>query len=110
MAELDAASTQSLRSARQHLASGVLPLRKESEMARIHHVSTTAALLVCLVGSPLGGTLFASEEEPSSSEAPSSQSMSNTSSPPPTLVHSPFRLTDERLTADAPIGAASSQA
>jgi len=79
-------------------------------MARIDHVSTTAALIVCLVGSPLVGTLFASDAEPSSSQAPSSQSVTNTSVPAPTFVHSPFRLIDERLTADASVGAANAQA
>ena len=105
-------------------------------MARTHRVPTTAALIVCLVGSPWGGTLFASEEEPSSSEGPSSQPISNTTSeaegptspaaatsvdraatardlfsgPPSTLKRSRFTLTDERLTADAPVGAADMQA
>jgi len=105
-------------------------------MARTHRVSTTVALIVCVAGNPWGGTLFASEEEPASSEVLSSQSVSNTtaetqgatspasavsvdrpatardlfSGAPFTLVRSPFTLTDERLTADAPVGAASAQA
>jgi hypothetical protein len=88
-------------------------------MARTHRVSTTAALIVCLVGSPGGGTLFASEEEPSSSGAQSSQSVSNTTSavsvdwpatardlfsdPASTLGRSPF-------TPDASVRAVSAQA
>ena len=101
-------------------------------MTRTHRVPTTAALIVCLVGSSWGGTLFASEEEPSPSEAPSSQSVSNTTSeaqgatspaaaipveghgssfdPPSTLTPSSFTLTDERFPVDAPVGAADGHA
>jgi hypothetical protein len=78
-------------------------------MARIDRVSTTAALIVCLAGSPLVATLFASDAEHSSSEGTSSQSVTNSSVPPAPLVRSPFRLVDERLAADAPIGAANAQ-
>jgi hypothetical protein len=96
-------------------------------MARIHRVPTTAALIVCLAGSPGGGIVFASEEEPSSNQAPSSQLVSSTTSeaqgttspaaaisvarpatvrdmfsgPPSILKRSPFTLTHERLTADS---------
>jgi hypothetical protein len=50
-------------------------------MAETHRLSTTGALIVCLVGTQCSGTLFASEQEPTSwSEAPSSQPVVNSSS------------------------------
>jgi hypothetical protein len=105
-------------------------------MARTHRVSTTATLIVCLVGSPWGGTLFATEEVRSSSDASASPSISNgaletqeatstaaaiTADPAAMekdplsgftsdVSRSPFTLTDVRLTADAPKGAATAQA
>jgi hypothetical protein len=103
-------------------------------MARAHGMPTTVALIVCLVGNPWGGTLFASDEEPSSNEAPSSQPVGTTTSEGPEATspsaaipvdrpamegnlfsgppskRSPFPLTDERLTADAAAGAADAQA
>jgi len=104
-------------------------------MARPHRLSTTGALIVCLVGTQWSGTLFASQEEPSSTGAPSSQSVVTSTSeaqgrtsarpaaavlaaeqPPSatefsrsTVERSPFTLNDEGLTANAPFGAASAQ-
>jgi hypothetical protein len=75
-------------------------------MAGTHRL-TTAALIVCLVGGPWVGTLFASEQEPSPREAPTSQ-LGNVSDPSSTLERSPFALTDWRITADAPVEAAGS--
>ena len=81
-------------------------------MARIHRLSTTGALIVCLVGSQLSGTLFASEEHPSSSAAPASSA--EPSSQP--VVDSPsagqtsrFTLHNEIFSANAPLGEASPQ-
>jgi hypothetical protein len=104
-------------------------------MARTHRLSTTGALIVCLVGTQGSGTLFASEEKPSSSAALSSQSVANSTSeaqgrtsasaapavsaseqpasatelPRSTAGRSLFMLNDEILTATAPLGAASAQ-
>jgi hypothetical protein len=105
-------------------------------MARTHRVSTTAALIVCLVGSPWSGTLVAAEEIRSSSDASASPSGSNAaletqesnssaaaittdpapmekdslSASPSDVRRSPFTITDVRLMADAPGGAATAQA
>ena len=73
-------------------------------MSRMYRASTTAALILCLVGSSLGGTLFASEAELSPSDVPSSQAVSPSSERPL------FTLTDEPLTADAPAGATTTHA
>jgi hypothetical protein len=104
-------------------------------MARTHRLSTTGALIVCLVGTQWSGTLFASEEEPSSRAAPSSQSVVNSTSevqggtsarpaaavsageqpasatelPRSTVERSRFTLSNEILTANGPLGAASAQ-
>jgi len=82
-------------------------------MARTHRLSTTGALIVCLVGTQWSGTLLASEEKPSSSAAPSSQSAVNNASETqerPTLERSPFTLSDATLAANAPLGPANAQA
>jgi hypothetical protein len=105
-------------------------------MAGTHRLSTTAALIVCLVGSPWSGTLFASEEVRSASDASASPSVSNSaletreatapaaaiaadppamekallSGSPSDVKRSPFALSDEQLTAAAPGGAAAAQA
>jgi hypothetical protein len=55
-------------------------------MARTRRWSTTAALIVCLVGTQWTGTLFASEED----------------LPPSTTAHLRFTLNDDVLAADAP--------
>ena len=104
-------------------------------MARTHRLSTTGALVVCLVGTQWSGTLFASDEEPSSSAAPSSQSVVNSTSeaqvrtsaspaaavstseqpvsatelPRSTVEGSRFALGNEVLTPNGPLGAASAQ-
>jgi hypothetical protein len=62
-------------------------------MARTHRLSTTGALIVCLVGTQWSGTLFA--QEPSSS---------------PALSSPRFTLSHEVLAADGPLRAASSTA
>jgi hypothetical protein len=49
-------------------------------MARVHRLSMTGAVIVCLVSTQWNGTLLASEEERSSKEAPSSQSLTDSSS------------------------------
>jgi hypothetical protein len=77
-------------------------------MAGTHRASTAAALIVCLVGSPLCGTLFASQGESSPSDAPSSQL--DTASETQGLERSLLTLSDESLLAVAPVGAASAQA
>jgi hypothetical protein len=103
-------------------------------MSRTHRLSTTGALIVCLVATQWSGTLFASEEEPSSSAAPSPCSMVNTTSEVQgestrpaaavsageqptktteltgsTVERSRFTVGNERLTANGPLGAASAQ-
>lgn len=104
-------------------------------MATTHRLSTTGALIVCLVGTQWSGTLVASEEKPSSSAAPSSQSVVNSTSdaqgrtsasaaaavsageqpasatelPRSTGERSRFTLSNEMLTANAPLGAASAK-
>jgi hypothetical protein len=55
-------------------------------MARTRRLSTTAALIVCLVGTQWTGTLFASDEDVS----------------PSTTEHLRFTLNDEALTVNAP--------
>jgi hypothetical protein len=88
-------------------------------MPKTHRVSTTAALIVCLVGSPWGGILFASEAEPSSREAQATTSLAAAVSvdrpattsdlfSPSNLERSLFTLTDARLTADARVVESSS--
>jgi hypothetical protein len=52
-------------------------------MARTPRLSTTGVLIVCLVGTQLSGTLFASDEELSSRATPSSQSVVNSTSDVP---------------------------
>jgi hypothetical protein len=42
------------------------PSSKEREMIRTHRSSTTAVLIVCLLGTTSSGILFASDDEPSS--------------------------------------------
>jgi hypothetical protein len=100
-------------------------------MARTHRVSTTGALIVCLVGTQWSGTVFASVEDPSSSAAPSSQSTVNGTSgevgltstgptapvpagdqpvaatelAPLAVEHSRFTLNNEIFAANAPVGA-----
>jgi hypothetical protein len=104
-------------------------------MARTHPLSTTGALIVCLVGTQWSGTLFASEKEPSSSAASSSQSVVNGTSEAhgqtsairalavsadeqpasateligSTVDHSRFTFSNELFAANAPVGAASAQ-
>ena len=104
-------------------------------MASPHRLSTTGALMVCLVGTQWSGTLFASEEEPSSSPAPSSQSVVNSASeakgrtsaspaaaasvseqpvsatelPRSTMERSRFTLSNEIITANEPLGAVSAK-
>jgi hypothetical protein len=53
-----------------------MPCPQEIEMARIHRLSMTGALIVCMVGTQWTGTLFASEEERSSSEVQEATSAS----------------------------------
>jgi hypothetical protein len=101
-------------------------------MSRTHRLSTTGALIVCLVGTQWSGTLLASAEEPSTSAAPSSQAVVNstseaqegtaaspavsaselsTSAPelPRSLVErSRFTLSDEKFSANGPLGAVES--
>jgi hypothetical protein len=104
-------------------------------MARTHRLSTTGALIICMVGSQWSGTLFAREEDPSSSATPSSQPVVNSVSegqgrtstsataalpagdqpvtatelPPSTVERSRFTLKDEIFAANAPLGGASAQ-
>ena len=80
-------------------------------MARTHRLSTTGALIVCLVGTQWSGTLFASEEEPSSSPAPSSQSVVNSASelPRSTVERSRITLSNEIVTANEPLEAVSAK-
>jgi hypothetical protein len=89
-------------------------------MAGTRRVSTAAALIVCLVGSPLSGSLFASQEKSLSSDAPSPQSDTAAETqgltPPAVAVTADSPATardlfsDERLLADAPVGVAGAQA
>jgi hypothetical protein len=106
-------------------------------MTRTHSLSATSALIVCLVGTHLSGTLFASAEETSSKEAPSSTLVAQATTatrtatsagigisiepqpikatdrsavPPPTPERTRFTLTDEGLAASASSGADSRQA
>ena len=69
-------------------------------MARTRRVSMTVALVVCMVGTQLSGTLSASGEERSSGEAPSSLPSTNGTSDHPRLT-----LNGEDLTANPVIGA-----
>ena len=104
-------------------------------MARTHRLSTTGALIVCLVGIQWNGTLVASEEVPSSSPAPSPQSIVNSVSdaqgrtlasaatavsaseqpasatelPRSTVERSRLTFSHEILTANEPLGAARAQ-
>ena len=66
-------------------------------MARTHRVTTTVALLVCLLGGPWGGILFAADE-------PFSQAVR------PPGAHYRFAFTDEILAVDRPAAAAHAQA
>jgi hypothetical protein len=66
-------------------------------MATTHRLSTTGALIVCLVGTQWSGPLFASEEKPSSSVARSAEQ-------PPR-----FTLGNDMLAASGPLRAASMQ-
>ena len=65
-------------------------------MARTHRVTTTVALLVCLIGGPWGGILFAADE-------PSSQGVL------PPAAHSRFTFTDESLAVNRPAAALRAQ-
>jgi hypothetical protein len=107
-------------------------------MIRTHRLSTTGALIVCLVGTRWSGTLFASEENLSSSETPSSESVVNSTSemqaataarsaaavsarqqpatatdlssgPLSSMGRSRFTLTNEVFMANAPVGPANAQ-
>src|SRR5450759_3700401 len=103
-------------------------------MPRTHRLSTTGALIVCLVGTQWSGTLLASAEEPSTSAAPSSQTVVNSTSEaqegtgaantavsaselstsateiPRSLVeHSRFTLSNEMFSTNGPLGAAGAQ-
>ena len=49
-------------------------------MIRTHRLSTTGALIVCLIGTQWSGTLFASQEERPSNAAPLSATSVNTAS------------------------------
>ena len=103
-------------------------------MTRTNRLSTTAAVIVCLIGSPCTGALFASEKDPLSSEAPTTQSVSKPTAetqaastaaaipvesdngdgsvflPQSPVKRSLFALTDERLVTDAPARSAGPQA
>ena len=104
-------------------------------MARTHRLSTTGALIVCLVGTEWSGTLLARDQEPSSSAAPSAQSAVNSTSeaqgrtsaspaaaastgqqpasvtelPPSTVERLRLTLDNEMFTPKGPLGAASAQ-
>jgi hypothetical protein len=101
-------------------------------MARTHRLSTTSALIVCLVGTEWSGTLFARDQ---ASPAPSSQSVANSTSeaqgrtsvspaaavstgeqpasvielPPSTVERLRFTLNNEMFTPKAPLETASAQ-
>jgi hypothetical protein len=77
-------------------------------MAGTHRVPTTVALIVCLLGGPGGGTLFAAGEEPASSDALSARTWF--AGPPPAPERSLFTFTDQSLVLDPPAGAARAQA
>jgi hypothetical protein len=105
-------------------------------MARTHRLSTIGTLIVCLVVTPWGGILFASEERSPSSAAPSSQATVNSTSEAqgrhsaspadvdsaseqsgsatevlqPTVEPPRFTLDAENLAANAPLGPASPRA
>jgi hypothetical protein len=105
-------------------------------VAKSHRWSTTVALIVCLVGTPCSGILFASEqEEPSSGATSSSPSVIDTAalgaaadmpvaaviateatatavSEPPSAAVERLRamLNDEGLTPNAPLGGSGGQA
>jgi hypothetical protein len=56
-------------------------------MARTHRLSTTGALMVCMMGTQLSGTLFASQDERPSNAAPvSALSVTTASEQPSRLV------------------------
>jgi hypothetical protein len=74
---------------------GAKPVVKESPMARTHRVPVTVALVVCLLGGPGGGALFAADEPLAS---------------PPALQRSLFTFTDQSLLMGPPAGAARAQA
>jgi hypothetical protein len=104
-------------------------------MARTHRLSTTGALIVCLIGTQWSGTLVASVDQPPSSGAPvsplvvdgASEAQGRTEAGPaaavsageqpasaPELPLSPversrFSLNNEMFAANAPLGAASAQ-
>jgi hypothetical protein len=106
-------------------------------MTRTHSLSATGALIVCLVGTHLSGTLFASAEETSSKEVPSSTLVAQATTatrtatsagigisiepqptkathrsaiPPSTPERPRFTLSDEGLAASASSGADPRQA
>ena len=83
-------------------------------MARTHRPSTIAILVVCLIGTPFGGTLLASEQEPSSRAAATGEQTASAtdllSGLPSTSERPLFAISDEVLTGRAPLGAASLRA
>jgi len=78
-------------------------------MAIPHRASTTAVLIVCLIGGPWAGAVFASGQEPSPGDQSESQSVSAASPvvPGPASI---FTLTDEKLWTDASAGSTSAAA
>lgn len=98
-------------------------------MARTHRLSTTGALIVCLVGTQWSGTLFASEQAPTSQSVVNgtseAQELTSASLTAPvsageqaagatelirsTVEHSRFTFNDEMFAANAPLGPASGQ-
>jgi hypothetical protein len=69
-------------------------------MARTHRVPTTAALIVCLMGTPWTGTLFASDEKGGGAGGTSASSV---------VERSRFALSEEGLAAIAPVETAGGQ-
>jgi hypothetical protein len=63
-------------------------------MVRTHRLSTTTALIVCLMGTPWSGTLFASQEERPSNAAPLSAASVNTASEQPARLVFSDRIFD----------------
>jgi hypothetical protein len=82
-------------------------------MARTRRISTITALIACLLGTQLSGTLFASDQGPSSGDTPSAQPLAATTSAAAGLAGTdePLRLTldDDLFTSNAALRAARAQ-
>ena len=88
-------------------------------MARTHRLSTTAALIICLIATQWSGTLFASEEESSSRSTLSTPSVADSTTEVPgatlaagtpdlarsTMERPRFAFSNEVFTAKGPLGA-----